>query len=329
MKILILGGTVFLGRQLVNAAKERNHTITLFNRGIHNPDIFPEVERILGDRKDDLSALKGRTFDLVIDTSGHIPGDVRKSAQILKNSAGHYTFTSSISAYKNFSVNGIDENSETCILTDGNADTMTMENYGALKVLCENEVADAFDNRALNIRPGLIVGENDWSDRFTYWIHRINKGGNVLVPDAKNENIQFIDVKDLAQWIIQMAENGKHGLYNATGPDYKLNWENFISECMEFSDKETKINWVSEKFILDENVAPWTEIPMWIPKEDQGVNNVNISKALNDGLTFRLLKETLNDTLNFSRSRGSYELRSGLKAEKEIELLEKWSLLKH
>lgn len=324
MKILILGGTVFLGRQLVNSANARNHTVTLFNRGIRNPDIFPDVEKLTGDRKDNLEALKGRTFDAVIDTSGHIPAQVNRSAELLKDNVQHYTFISSISAYKNFSEYGINEDSETCELTDGNVEEMTMENYGALKVLCEKEVAKIYKDKALNIRPGLIVGENDWSDRFTYWIHRINQGGNVLVPDAKKSNVQFIDVKDLAEWIIKMTEEKKSGLYNATGPDYNLNWEKFIDACIKVAGKQVNVEWVSEKFILEENIAPWTEIPLWVPESEQGVNNVNISKAIKEGLKFRPLEETLKDTLEFDMTRKDYELRSGLKPEKEIELLDKW-----
>ena len=326
MNILILGGTVFMGIQLVHSAQKRNHNVTLFNRGKRNPDIFPDVEKLIGDRNGDLEALKGRTFDAVIDTSGHVPGIVRKSAELLKDS-GHYTFISSISAYKDFSKDGIDESSETAVVTDGNIEEMTMENYGAMKVLCENVVTDVFKDRALNIRPGLIVGENDWSDRFTYWIHRINQGGKVLVPDTKNYHTQFIDVKDLSNWTIKMAEEKKSGLYNATGPDYKLTLEEFIKKCQSVSEKKSEIVWVSEKFLMDENVAPWTELPMWVPESDQGVNNVNISKAIKDGLKFRPLEETLKDTIKFDKARkADYVLRSGLKPEREEELIKKWSV---
>lgn len=324
MNILILGGTVFLGRQLVRIALERNHNVTLFNRGIRNPDLFPDIEKLKGDRNGNIDALKGRAFDAVIDTSGHLPKSVRKSADILKNSAGHYTFVSSISAYKDFAANGINEDGETATVTDGNIDEMTMENYGALKVLCEKEVEEVFKDKALNIRPGLIVGENDWSDRFTYWIHRISHGGKVLAPDAKKSHTQFIDVKDLADWIIKMAENKKSGLYNATGPDYNLTFEKLFDECKKVSGSDAEIEWVSENFLLGENVAPWTEIPLWVPKEEEGVNNVDVSKAIRDGLTFRPLKDTLIDTLEFDKSRKDYTLRSGLKPEREEELLKKW-----
>lgn len=324
MNILILGGTVFLGRHLVNSAIAGNHNVTLFNRGIHNPEIFPDIEKLTGDRNGDLEALKGRTFDAVIDTSGYIPGIVKKSVEILKDSASHYTFISSISAYKDFSKNGMTEDAETGKITDGNTEVMTMENYGPLKVLCENEVTEVFKNRALNIRPGLIVGENDPSDRFTYWIHRINQGGKVLVPDTKKYNLQFIDVKDLADWTIKMTEEKSSGIYNATGPDYNLSLEDFINSCLYVTGNKSEIVWINENFILDENVAPWSEIPMWVTAEDQGINNMNVSKAVKAGLKFRPLEETLKDTLAFDNTRKDYILKAGLKPERETELIEKW-----
>lgn len=324
MHILILGGTVFFGRALVNSALAHNHNVTLFNRGIHNPEIFPEVEKLTGDRNGNLDALKGRSFDAVIDTCGHVPRIVRESAEFLKDSAGHYTFISSISAYKDFSKNGINENDEVGVVTDGKTDEMTMENYGPLKALCEQTVTDVYKDGALNIRPGLIVGENDWSDRFTYWIHRISQGGKVLAPDAKKSHTQFIDVKDLADWNIEMVEKKKSGLYNATGPDYNLTLKKLFDECRKVSGSDAEIVWVSEKFLADENVAPWTEIPLWVPEEEAGVNNVDVSKAIKDGLRFRPLTETLTDTLEFDRTRKNYTLRAGLKKDRETELLKKW-----
>ncbi|MDZ4712620.1 MAG: NAD-dependent epimerase/dehydratase family protein [bacterium] len=323
MDILILGGSVFLGRQLVEFAQARNQNVTLFNRGVRNPDLYPDVEKLRGDRNGDISSLEGKKFDVVIDTSGHIPGSVKKLAEMLKDSAGHYTFISSISAYKDFSENGINESSETAVVTDGNVNEMTMENYGALKVLCENAVSDVFKDRALNIRPGLIVGMNDWSDRFTYWIHSIDKGGEVLVPDTKDYHVQFIDVKDLAEWIIKMAEERKSGLYNATGPGQPLTFGNFINECVNYSKNDAKLIWADEKFLLDEGAVPWSELPMWVPKEDQGVNNIDISKAIKDGLTFRPIQETLKDTLLFDKSRNNHVLKAGLSPEKETELISK------
>lgn len=326
MNILILGGTVFLGRHLVRSAQAGNHNVTLFNRGQRNPGIFPEVENLTGDRNGDLAPLKGRKFDAVIDTSGHLPGVVRKSTELLKDNADNYTFISSISAYKDFSSDGLKEGDPTMELAGDNDKEMTMENYGALKVLCENVNSEVFGDRALNIRPGLIVGEFDWSDRLTYWPHRINQGGKVLVPDTKDYKVQFIDVRDLADWIIKAAIEKRNGLYNATGPDKPLTFEKFINACVDVAENKPEPVWVSEKFIEDNEVQGWTELPMWVPASDQGINNVDISKAIKDGLTFRPLEDTLRETLKFDKSRGDdYELRAGLKKDREKELIEKWN----
>lgn len=327
MNILILGGTVFLGRHLVKSSLSRGHSVTLFNRGQHNPELFPEIEKIKGDRTVSLDSLKGRKFDAVIDTCGYFPRAVKMSAEFLKDSADHYTFISSISVYKDFSKKGLDENSETGKIGDESIEEVTGESYGPLKVLCENAVAAIYKDKALNIRPGLIVGENDPSDRFTYWVHRINEGGKFLAPDGKNSNVQFIDVKDLADWTVVMAEEKKSGVYNATGPDHKLSFEKFITTCQEVSANNSEIILASEKFIADENVSGWTDLPMWIPEEEEGINNINISKALKDGLKFRPLKETIIDTLKFDKSRKDHVLRAGLKPDRESELIKKWEVL--
>lgn len=325
MEILILGGTIFLGRHLVHSAISRGHSVTLFNRGKHNPHLFPEVEKLLGDRDGDLETLTGRKFDSVIDTCGYVPRIVKMSARFLKANVNHYTFISSISVYKNFSEPSLSESSETGKLEDESVEEITGETYGALKYLCEKEVVNFFKESALIIRPGLIVGENDPSDRFTYWVHRINQGGRVLLPDAQDKNIQFIDVKDLADWTIKMAEEKNSGVYNATGPDYDLKFKTFIDECRKLTGVNLELEWVAEDFLLEENVAPYTELPLWLPEDAQGGNNVNIRKALNEGLTFRPLGQTVHDTLQFDKSRDSYTLCAGLTSAREKELLEKWS----
>jgi len=327
MNILILGGTVFVGRHIVKSSLSRGHSVTLFNRGQHNPELFPEIEKIKGDRTVSLDPLKGRKFDAVIDTCGYFPRAVKMSAEFLKDSTDHYTFISTISVYKDFSIKGIDENSETGKIVDESIEEVTGESYGPLKVLCENAVAAIYKDKALNIRPGLIVGENDPTDRFTYWVHRINEGGKFLAPDGKNSNVQFIDVKDLADWTVVMAEEKKSGVYNATGPDYKLSFEKFITTCQEVSANNSEIIRASEKFIADENVSGWTDLPMWIPEEEEGVNNINISKALKDGLKFRPLKETIVDTLKYDGSRKDHVFRAGLKPDRESELIKKWEEL--
>jgi len=325
MNLLILGGTIFLGKHIVNAAIENGHTVTLFNRGQHNPEWFPDLEKIKGDRDGDLSGLKGRKFDGVIDTCGYIPRIVRKSAEFLKDSAGHYTFISSISVYNNDDVPGSNENSETGVITDDNVEKMTMENYGPLKVLCENEVMDVFGENSSIVRSGLIVGDGDFSDRFTYWIHRISKGGKVIVPVSKINNVQFIDVKDLAEWTLKLTEEKISGVFNSTGPLEALSLNTFVNKCKEFSGSDAEFIYMDEKFLLDEGVIPYQDLTLWLPEDSFGMNNVDISKAKNAGLKIRPLEKTLKDTAEYDLTRGpDFKLRTGLSDEKEKELLEKW-----
>jgi len=325
MNLLILGGTIFLGKHIVNAAIENGHTVTLFNRGQHNPEWFPDLEKIKGDRDGDLSGLKGRKFDGVIDTCGYIPRIVRKSAEFLKDSTGHYTFISSISVYNNDDVPGSNENSETGVITDDNVEKMTMENYGPLKVLCENEVMDVFGENSSIVRSGLIVGDGDFSDRFTYWIHRISKGGKVIVPVSKINNVQFIDVKDLAEWTLKLTEEKISGVFNSTGPLEALSLNTFVNKCKEFSGSDAEFIYMDEKFLLDEGVIPYQDLTLWLPEDSFGMNNVDISKAKNAGLKIRPLEKTLQDTAEYDLTRGpDFKLRTGLSDEKEKELLEKW-----
>ena len=324
MKILILGGTVFLGKHIVNSALKDGHEVTLFNRGKHNPELFPDIEKIRGDRDGDLSALDGRKFDAVIDTSGYVPRIVKMSAEFFKDKVKTYTFISSISVYKDFSDMTMNENSEVSTLEDETVEEITGETYGPLKYLCEKAVTDIYKDNAVIIRPGLIVGEDDPSDRFTYWIYRINQGGNVLAPGPKEKNVQFIDVKDLADFTLKMTENNVSGTYNATGPAEKLSFEKLLEECKNVSGSSAEIVWADQKFLLDENIAPYTELPLWLPDEMDGGNNCNINKALGKGLKIRPLEETIKDTLKFISSKKDYTLKSGLKSEKEAELIIKW-----
>jgi len=328
MKILILGGTIFLGKQLVNSALSRGHEVTLFNRGKHNPEWFPEIEKLKGDRENDFESLKGIKFDAVIDTCGYVPRIVKISAEFLRDNVKHYTFISSISVYKDFSEMGMNESSEAGKLEDESVEEITGDTYGPLKYLCEKAVEEIYKENALIIRPGLIVGENDPSDRFTYWIHRINEGGKVLVPAPKENNIQFIDVKDLADWTIKMVEEKKSGTYNATGPEYNLSFEKMIEESKKVSGSDAEIEWVDEKFLVDENVGAYVELPLWLPGEMSGGNKVDVSKAVLNGLKFRPLDETLQDTLEFDKTRQSYIFRAGLTSDKETALLKKWESVK-
>jgi 2'-hydroxyisoflavone reductase len=327
MKILILGGTVFLGRALVQSALERGHEVTLFNRGRSNPGLFPGVEEIHGDRKENLDALSGRRWEAAIDTSGYLPKDVRKSAEFLADLVDHYTFISSISVYASFSTPWQDENSPLSRLENEDAQEVTNETYGALKALCEEAAGAGMPGRALIIRPGLIVGPYDPSDRFTYWPYRVWKGGDVLAPGSPERGIQFIDVRDLAEWNIALVEGGNTGIYNASGPEQPLPMGELLETSRAVSGSDAHFIWASEEFLLANKVEPWTEMPLWLPEsnpEYRGMDSIDISKAIQDGLTFRPLSETALATLDWAKSRPTdHQWRMGMKPERERELLQK------
>ena len=326
MQILILGGTLFVGRHLVEIALERGHEITLFNRGQTNPGIFQEVENLVGDRDGGLSVLAGRRWDAVIDPSGYVPRLVRDSTEFLVEATDHYTFISSISVYADFKKNGKNEADPVGMLDDESVEEVTGETYGPLKALCEAVVENVFPGRALNIRPGLIVGPYDPTDRFTYWPDRVARGGEVLAPAPPTFPVQIIDARDLAGWILDMVTSGKAGVYNATGPDTLLTMGAVLETCRSVTGSQVNINWASEMFLLEQEVQPWTELPLWIPESDKefgGLCRVDVSRAVDNGLAFRPLAQTVADTLAWLHTRGKdYEWRGGLKPERERELLE-------
>ncbi len=326
MKLLILGGTAFLGQHLVEAARARGHTVTLFNRGQTNPDLFPDVERLRGNRDGDLTALESRRWDAVIDTSGYVPRVVRASAELLAQAVEHYTFISSLSVYASFSTPDFDENAPVGKLSIEPVEEVTGETYGPLKALCEQAAEAAMPGRALNIRPGLLVGPHDPTDRFTYWPHRVARGGRVLAPGNPERLVQFIDARDLAVWTLHMVETGRTGTYHATGPDYPLTIGHLLETCKAASGSKAHIVWVKESCLLDGGVIPWTELPLWLPENDASYVSfmrVNCSKAFAAGLTFRPLAETVRDTLAWDATRpAEREWHAGLKPEREAHLLQ-------
>ncbi|MBI3173760.1 MAG: NAD-dependent epimerase/dehydratase family protein [Chloroflexi bacterium] len=322
MKLLIIGGTRFLGRHLVDSALTRGHEVTLFNRGKSNPDLFPQVKTIHGDREKDLDQLTGHRWDAVIDTCGYIPRIVRLSAEALKDSHS-YVFISSISVYADFSKIGIDENDAVGVLRE-ETEEVTGESYGPLKALCERAVQDVFGARGVVVRPGLIVGPHDPTDRFTYWPVRVSRGGDVLVPDRPDVLTQIIDVRDLSDFIIKLVEDKVSGVFNVTGPDYPLSFGKLLETCKQVSKSDSNFKWASREFLSQHNVAPWSDLPAWLPDtgEDAGFAQVNIAKAIAAGLTFRPLAETVRDTLDWAANRPpEHEWRAGLKPEREQELL--------
>ena len=337
MKILILGGSVFLGRHLIAAALARGHQVTIFNRGQHNPDWYPEVEKLRGDRSRDLEPLQGRSWEAVIDTCGYVPCVVRKSAELLANAVEHYTFISSCSVYANFDLAGTDEHAPVSTITleqvneaeridtGERATAITYgKMYGALKALCERAAEEAMPGRVLNVRAGLLVGSYDYSDRFTYWVHRVAQGGEVLAPGQPGRRVRVIDARDLAEWIIRMTEMRQTGIYNATGAEDGLTMGRLLEECRTVSGSAATFIWASEKFLLDQKVTAWSEMPLWMPEDYNGIFLVNNDKAITAGLTFRPLSETIKDTLTWDATRSSnIERRAGLKLARERELLKK------
>jgi 2'-hydroxyisoflavone reductase len=337
MKILVLGGTVFLGRYIVDAALACGHEVTVFNRGRSNPALFPHIKKLRGERGSDLSALKGRRWDAVIDTSGFLPRVVKTSTELLADCADQYTFISSISIYAKF-FPGMDETAPVASLTEEQlreseqietADNTSARSLGALyaplKATCEQIVEEAMSGRALIIRSGLLVGPHDYSDRFTYWPHRVARGGDVLAPGRPERLLQFVDVRDLADWIVRMIESNRSGVFNANGPDSPLTMIDLLEESRRLSGSDAHFIWVSDNFLMESGVTPWLEVPLWVPEEWSSLKHVNFDRALEAGLTFRPLSETVRDTLAWDSTRPSnYELRAGLTPEREQELLEKW-----
>lgn len=327
MHILIIGGTRFLGRHLVDSALVRGHQVTLFNRGKSNPALYPDLETVIGDREHDLSALFGRRFDAVIDTCGYFPRLVRLSAQALRGSAGAYVFISSISVYADFSQPGITEDSPLAVLpadTDPAVEEITSETYGPLKALCEQAVQDAFGERAIIIRPGLIVGPHDPTDRFTYWPFRVAGGGDILAPEGPHVPVQIIDARDLADFTLHLIETGAAGVFNATGPDTSLTFGGMLEVCKQISGSDAVFHWASPRFLEENNVAPWSDLPVWVPDspENAGFSKVSIAKALAAGLTFRPLGETVRDTLTWAATRPlEHPWRAGLTEEREKHLI--------
>jgi nucleoside-diphosphate-sugar epimerase len=326
MRILVIGGTRFLGRHLVEAALARNYEVTLFNRGKSNPDLFPQLETILGDRELDVEKLQqaDRNWDTVIDVAGYLPRVVRLSAQVLKENVGRYVYISSISVYSNFGKAGIAEGDPVGRIDDEATEEITEETYGPLKALCERAVQDIYGERALIIRPGLIVGPHDPTDRFTYWPMRVARGGEVLAPQNREAPIQIIDVRDLSDFIMKLIAENAYGVYNATGPDYELTIGKLLDVSKQLTGSNANIHWASVDFLNKHKVQAWSDMPTWIPDDEEGVgfSRVDVSKAIAAGLKFRSLEQTVHDTLAWAQKRpASHEWRAGLTAEREADVL--------
>jgi 2'-hydroxyisoflavone reductase len=337
LNILILGGTGFTGPFQVKYAIGRGHKVTVFNRGRTHPGELPkEAEQLIGDRNGQLDALKGRKWDVCIDNPTTLPVWVRDAAQVLKGNIDRYVFISTISVFSDNSKPGMDESGPLAKYegADAMAETQTtlranLGLYGPLKVQSEMEAEKQFPNKALIIRPGLIVGPGDESDRFNYWPVRIDRGGEVMAPGTPNDPVQFIDARDLAEWTIRMAEQGATGTYNATGPDYKLTIGKMLEDIKTGIKSNAKFTWVSADFLATQKVRGWSDMPVWVAPRPQnlGFAQISIKKALSKGLTFRPVGNTAQATLEWFKKQPAErqaKMKAGLSAEREAEVLAAW-----
>jgi len=327
-KILILGGTSFLGPALVEAARARGDVVTLFNRGKTNPGKFTDVEQLHGDRNGKLEALAGRKWDVVIDTSGYVPRIVRLSAELLAPSVERYVFVSSISAYDESIPPGSDEDAKIAQLSDPATEDVRAS-YGALKAACERAAEAAMPGRVLVVRPGLIVGPGDPTDRFTYWPVRLAEGGEVLAPGTGDDPIQVVDVRDLGGWMVDMADRRSTGTFNAVGPASRTSMRSMLEACQPAAGPKAGLTWVPAAFLEKEKVEPWGDMPVWIPAggPESGMSQVSIARAVAAGLRFRPLPETARDTLSWWNSLPAERRakpRAGISRERERQVLAAW-----
>ena len=322
LRLLVVGGTRFVGRHLVAEALRRGHDVTLLTRGRTNPDLFPEAERLRGDRRQGgLELLRGRPFDAVFDTCGYFPAEVRALASTVAPSVGQLTFVSSISVYPQPVAPGTDESAAVEVL-DGPVPESGEpgEAYGALKALCERAAEDELPGRVLHVRPGLVVGPHDPTDRFTYWPRRIAEGGPVLAAE-RSQPVQLIDARDLAAFMLDLSEAGRTGVFNATGPTRATTMEQVLTACVAASGSDAEPVWAGEAFLAEQGVESWSELPLWVPAEFAGFLQVDASRARAAGLRFRPLTETVADTLAWDATRPPAERVDLLARERERELL--------
>jgi 2'-hydroxyisoflavone reductase len=338
MQILIIGGTQFVGRHVAERALARGHTLTLLNRGITNAGLFAGVEQLHGDRSEDLSVLAGHSWDCVIDTCGYTRKQVRNTCSVLAAQTQHYIFISSVSAYASFETAN-DETSPTGTIEDEDTEVIDGQTYGPLKAVCEREVRSAFGpKRSLIIRPGLIVGPHDHTDRFTYWVARAARSGVMLAPAPRELLIQFIDARDLAVWVVHCAEQRTAGTFNAICPPCRNTLGELVDAACVVTGSTAQVSWVQADFLLKHEVAPWTELPLWIPGvpvsgngpvqgDMAGFMSNSTQAAQAAGLICRPLQDTVQSTYDWWQQQPPErraQLKAGLSAEKEQAVLAAW-----
>lgn len=329
LRVLILGGTGFIGPHFVAALRAGGHKLTLFNRGKRNPGLFPDIEALSGDRNNKLDALKNRDWDIVVDNSGYKPREVKLSADLLRDHVQRYIYISSISVYADLGKPGIDEDAPLATLKDPTVEEITGDTYGGLKALCEKAVEEVYGKRCTIIRPSYIVGPGDSTDRFTYWPVRVARGGEMLAPGEPTDPIQFIDVRDLADFVRLSVERGFDGRYNLCNTPRSVTMGALLDTSKRLSKSDAKFTWVSEQFMEQQKLLDSGEIPIWWPKSGKfaGGALVKCDRAVAKGLHFRSLDTTVADTLAWQAKRPAEEqkkLRAGLTAEREAELLKLW-----
>lgn len=335
MTILVLGGTGFLGPHFVEAARRKGHKLTLFNRGKTNPERFADaqyddIEQLQGDRKTDMKALDNRRkWDAVLDTSAYIPADVARSTKLLDDRVGQYLLVSTVSVYAKMDTPNQDENAPLALLANPNVTEVTGETYGGLKALCEAAARKQMADKLTVVRPGLIVGPGDNTDRFTYWPARADRGGEILAPGTPGDPTQFIDVRDLAEFLLHLLEQRTFGTFNADAPAGKLTMGAVLDASQRAAGKTSKVTWVPADFLEKHGVSPWQDMPVWIPPvgEYAGFGRVSSAKAQAAGLTYRPLDATTADTLGYWRALPGERRanpKAGLSMAREAEVLQAW-----
>jgi len=338
LRILLLGGTRFIGVHLTEFALQRGHTVTFFNRGKTNPGKFPQVEKLTGDRDGQLDALKGKTWDAVVDTSGYVPRHVRLSAELLAPHVQHYLFVSSISVYPNFAT-PMNEESPVAKMPDESVEKVDGQTYGPLKALCEKAVQTALPGRATILRPGLIVGPEDNTDRFTYWPARAARGGEMIAPGSPQDPIQFIDARDLAVFTLDVLEQKSLGIYNVISPPGRFTIGGLIDASVSAANSLVKPEpkpqsvWIPAEFLEQQKIEPWQDMPVWLPPvgENAASAQTSVNRALKAGLRISDIERTVRDTLAWHLGRPQSErmkLKAGISAERERAALSAWQARK-
>lgn len=330
LNILVLGGTGFLGPHTVNAALAQGHTVTLFNRGKTNPELFSDLEKIVGDRNtDDIKKLANRKWDAVIDTSAYYPRSINMAMEVLKNNIKQYLFVSTISVYANWSKVGMDESAPVGTIDDPTTEKITGESYGPLKALCEQAAEKHMPGRVSVIRSGLIVGPRDKTDRFTYWPVRIKQGGKILAPGDGSDFIQYIDVRDLGEWMVYCLEKKVVGTYNAQSNGSDITIKQLLDTCVKVLNPKARLIWVPTDFLEKYEVAAWQDMPTWIPPKGEylGSGTMSSKKAYSNGLKQRPMNQVIKDCYDWFVSlpqERQAKLRAGISFEKEQKVLKAW-----